>query len=265
MAKVPDDRLDRAGGDVASRRSVVPASVQFVDIGGLVEGREHRARASATGSSAPSARSTRSSSCCGRSTTTTCPGPPTRSSTCDTLEIELALADLEAVENAGRASDARRPSSDKSLADEVAALEAAAGVLGRGHAALPRRPRPPTSATLLRPYFLLTNKPVLARRERRRGPARRDRRARRPGAAELGDRAEVIGMCVQLEAEAAQLDADERAEMLEALGLGEGALPRVPPRRVPPARAAHLPHHRREGVPGLDVPRRRQGARGRRA
>ena len=33
-------------------------------------------------------------------------------------------------------------------------------------------------------------------------------------------------MCVQLEAEAAQLDADERAEMLEALGLGEGALPR---------------------------------------
>jgi ribosome-binding ATPase YchF (GTP1/OBG family) len=33
-------------------------------------------------------------------------------------------------------------------------------------------------------------------------------------------------MCVQLEAEAAMLDADERAEMLEGLGLGEGALPR---------------------------------------
>ena len=44
--------------------------------------------------------------------------------------------------------------------------------------------------------------------------------------AELGGHGEVIGMCVQLEAEAAQLDADERAEMLEALGLGEGALPR---------------------------------------
>jgi ribosome-binding ATPase YchF (GTP1/OBG family) len=34
----------------------------------------------------------------------------------------------------------------------------------------------------------------------------------------------VLGMCVQLEAEAAQLSLDERAEMLEALGLGEGAL-----------------------------------------
>ena len=33
-------------------------------------------------------------------------------------------------------------------------------------------------------------------------------------------------MCVQLEAEAAQLPPDERAEMLEGLGLGEGALPR---------------------------------------
>jgi hypothetical protein len=47
-----------------------------------------------------------------------------------------------------------------------------------------------------------------------------------PVEAELGDTAEVIGVCVQLEAEAAQLDGDERVEMLEGLGLGEGALPR---------------------------------------
>ena len=47
-----------------------------------------------------------------------------------------------------------------------------------------------------------------------------------PVVAEFGGHGEVIGMCVQLEAEAAQLDADERAEMLEGLGLGEGALPR---------------------------------------
>jgi ribosome-binding ATPase YchF (GTP1/OBG family) len=35
---------------------------------------------------------------------------------------------------------------------------------------------------------------------------------------------EVMGMSVQIEAEAAQLEAADRAEMLEALGLGEGAL-----------------------------------------
>jgi len=50
-----------------------------------------------------------------------------------------------------------------------------------------------------------------------------------PVAAELagGPDAEVIGACVQLEAEAAQLDPEGRAELLEGLGLGEGVVPRV--------------------------------------
>ena len=73
-------------------------------------------------------------------------------------------------------------------------------------------------------------------------------------------------MCVQLEAEAAAIvDAAERAEMLEALGLGEGALFRIRPQRLPPARAADVPHDRREGVAGVDVPGRLQGAAVRRA
>ncbi|MFM8848551.1 MAG: DUF933 domain-containing protein, partial [Actinomycetota bacterium] len=43
-----------------------------------------------------------------------------------------------------------------------------------------------------------------------------------------GDNVEVIGMCVQLEAEAATIvDPIERAEMLEGFGLGEGALFRM--------------------------------------
>ena len=43
-----------------------------------------------------------------------------------------------------------------------------------------------------------------------------------------GDHVEVIGMCVQLEAEAAAItDPVERAEMLEGFGLGEGALFRM--------------------------------------
>ena len=58
-------------------------------------------------------------------------------------------------------------------------------------------------------------------------------------------------MCVQLEAEAATIvDPAERAEMLEGFGLGEGALFRMVRSRVPPARAAHVPHDRREGDAG---------------
>ena len=44
---------------------------------------------------------------------------------------------------------------------------------------------------------------------------------------ELGAAGEVLGVSVQLEAEAAALDDGERTELLEGLGLGEGALPRV--------------------------------------
>src|SRR5207248_10719651 len=47
------------------------------------------------------------------------------------------------------------------------------------------------------------------------------------GAGGKGRGASVLGVSVQLEAEMAQLPADERAEMLDGLGLGEGALPRV--------------------------------------
>jgi ribosome-binding ATPase YchF (GTP1/OBG family) len=48
----------------------------------------------------------------------------------------------------------------------------------------------------------------------------------KPVEAELGGVAPVFGACVQLEAEAAQLDPADRAEMLDAYDLGEGALPR---------------------------------------
>ena len=79
----------------------------------------------------------------------------------------------------------------------------------------------------LRPYFLLTNKPVLAVVN-----VGEDELDRLPTlealvAEELGGHAEVLGMSVQLEAEATLLDEADRAEMLEALGLGEGALTRL--------------------------------------
>jgi ribosome-binding ATPase YchF (GTP1/OBG family) len=140
------------------------------------------------------------------------------------VELELTLADLEAVENQliKRRKAAR---ADRSLADEVAALEAAEVALGTG-VPLYRSDLDPAVRALLRPYFLLTNRPVLAVVNL--GEDQLDRMAEitAPVEAELAGRAEVLGMCVQLEAEAAQLDLEERAEMLEGLGLGEGALPR---------------------------------------
>ena len=116
-----------------------------------------------------------------------------------------------------------RPKGDKSLAGEIAALERPPRSWATAH----RSTGPISSAEErehLAPTFLLTDKPVLAvvnigedqldevddtRVDRL---ARRRRRAR---------------VCLQLEAEAAALDPEARAELLEGLGLGSGVVPRV--------------------------------------
>jgi GTP-binding protein YchF len=141
-----------------------------------------------------------------------------------TLEFELTLADLASAE---QQLDRRRKAAkgDKSLVGEVEVLEWAVSTLAAG-TPLYRAGLDGERSSALRPFFLLTTKPVLAVvniGEDQLG----DGSVVEPVAAELGDVAEVLGVCVQLEAEASQLDADERAEMLLGLGLGEGALPRV--------------------------------------
>jgi ribosome-binding ATPase YchF (GTP1/OBG family) len=82
---------------------------------------------------------------------------------------------------------------------------------------------------LLRPFFMLTNKPVLAvvNLGEEAVATGAPEALTKPAADELADVAEVLGVSVKLEAEAAQLSAEDRAEMMEGLGLGEGALPRV--------------------------------------
>jgi ribosome-binding ATPase len=152
------------------------------------------------------------------------PGPADPLEHLRVVELELTLADLESVENqiAKRRKAAR---ADRSLADEVAALDAAEAALSAG-TPLYRSDLDDAARNLLRPYFLLTNRPVLAVVNI--GEDQLDDVAAVVGPIEreLAGKAEVLAMCVQLEAEAAQLTLDERAEMLEALGLGEGALPR---------------------------------------
>ena len=222
VAKVPDDRLDRLA-EMSASRKVIPASVQFVDIGGLVEGasqgeglgnkflggiREADAivyvlRAFADGD---------------------VPGPSDPLEHLRILEIELTLADLESVESqiTKRTKAAKQ---DPSIADEVAALAAAQELLAEG-TPLYRSSLGATERELLRSYFLLTNKPVMALVNVGEDSLEDIDSLTAPVAAELDGAGEVIGMCVQLEAEAAQFTGEERAEMLDALGLGEGALPR---------------------------------------
>jgi hypothetical protein len=146
----------------------------------------------------------------------------------EVLELELVLADLATVE--GQFEKRRRAAKgDKSLAEGVEALSLAAATLQQGtpiyRSALTEEVR-----AALRPFFLLTNKPILAVvnvGEDLAGDADAEATVLKPVIDELAGAGDVLAVSVKLEAEAAQLDRGERAELLEGLGLGEGALPRV--------------------------------------
>jgi ribosome-binding ATPase len=142
-----------------------------------------------------------------------------------TLEFELTIADLESAE---AQLERRRKSAklDRSLAGEVAVLEEAVRVLSDG-TPIYRSHLSAEQRAALRPFFLLTNKPVLAVVNLGEEQVADADGIVSPVERELSGVADVLGVSVQLESEAAQLPPEERTELLEGLGLGEGALPRV--------------------------------------
>jgi GTP-binding protein YchF len=222
MAKVPDDRLFRLA-EMSSSRKVVPATVQFVDIGGLVEG---ASEGEGLGNRfLANIREVDAIVYVLRAfETDDVPGPSDPLDHLRIVETELALADLETVE---KSIERRRKAAkqDKSLAIEIEALDLALQSLAEG-LPLYRSELSTEHRESLREWFLLTNKAVMAVVNVGEDQLDQIETVIGPVVDELGGHGEVIGMCVQLEAEAAQLDESERAEMLEALGLGEGGLPR---------------------------------------
>jgi GTP-binding protein YchF len=227
VAKVPDERLDRLAVMSASK-NIVHAAVQVVDIGGLVEGaskgeglgNKFLANIREVDAIVLVLRAFEDDDVAGSSD----PLEHLR-----VVELELALADLETVEN--RLNKTQRSAKlDRSLAEEAAALQVAHEALGDGRP-LYRAGLSADVRELLQPHFLLTNRRVLAVTNVGEDDLDRIPDVEAAIAAEFndaGDNVEVIGMCVQLEAEAATIeDPAERADVLEGFGLGEGALFRM--------------------------------------
>lgn len=227
VARVPDQRLDRLAA-MSSSKNTIHASVEVVDIGGLVEG---ASKGEGLGNKfLANIREVDAIVFVLRAfADDDVPGPSDPLEHLRVVELELALADLETVEK--RLADVERRSKlDKGLGDELDALRAANEALSDGRP-LYRAGLPDGIREILEPYFLLTNRRVLAvvnvgENELDNISAEEQKVAEAFN--DAGDNVEVIGMCVQLEAEAAAIsDPVERAEMLHGLGLGEGALFRM--------------------------------------
>ncbi len=221
VAKVFDDRLEQLVA-MSKSKNVVHATVQFNDIGGLVEG------------------ASQGEGLCNKFLAgirevdaivfvlrafpdDDVPGPTDPLEHLAIVETELSLADLDAAEKQLE-KVSRVARTDRSMAEEENLLKKVVELLGEG-TPLYKSDLTDAERDELKPFFFLTNKPVLAVLNIGEDQLDEGDTLAAPVREALGG-AEVIATCVQLEAEAAQLDEDEREEMLEGLGLGEGAMPR---------------------------------------
>ncbi len=222
-APLPDSRLD-ALAEMSASRKVVRATVEVVDIAGLVPG-------SSTGEGLGNrflAGIREVDALCMVLRAFEDPEVPGESDPLEglhSLELELVLADLGTLE-AQLDKRRRAAKSEKALAKEVAALEAALEKLSEG-TPLYRADLPPEHTELRKGLFLLTDKPVLAVVNLGEDQLAKSEAIVAPVSEELGQHGGALGACIQLEAEAAQLAPSERTELLEGLELGEGALARV--------------------------------------
>ena len=222
VAHVPDPRLD-ALAEMSKSKKVVPAAFEVVDIAGVQKSSEHGEGLGAR--FLAGVREVDALALVLRSfPDETVPGESDPLSALETLELELVLADATSLES--QLSRKRRPGEDPALGAAMAVAPAALELLHDG-TPLYRSGLSAESRAALRPLFLLTNKPLVAVVNVGEGQLGETAELEDQVTQHLGGAGEVLTVCVQLEAEAARLEPEERKELLEGLGLGQGALLRV--------------------------------------
>ena len=240
MAAVPDRRLNLLA-EMSSSAKCTPAQVQFCDIGGIVEG---ASQGEGLGNQLLSHIREVEAIVYVLQVFETKDLPQEHDplSQLHILEMELSLADFDSTQRQLERRT-RQARSDPSIREEVALLEKAAQVLAEG-VPIYRSELSDEEKIALSANFLLTNKPImvlanlgeeiLETGSSATGNSSREALSQtgiylsaKKIISTLGEdlpQAEVMGMCVRLEEEVAQLPSEDQGEMLQELGLGEGAL-----------------------------------------
>jgi len=142
----------------------------------------------------------------------------------ETINFELALADLETIEK--RLDRAKKNlKADKKYQEEIDVLEKIKVALEQGKAAR-TVDLSEEEKELIKEAFLLTMKPILYITnisEAELGQEDNDM-VKKVKEYAKGENAEVIPLCVKIEEELSALAGEDKAEMLEALGLKESGL-----------------------------------------
>lgn len=224
IVPVPDTRLDQLAAIVKPEK-VLPTTMEFVDIAGLVAGASNGeglgnkflSHVRETDAIAHVVR------CFGSDDIAHVSGGVKPVSDIEIINTELALADLETVERALQKAEKQTRSGDRDMVARAAVLTKVRDSLsetGRvGNLGLEKE-----QEKLVRELHLLTMKPVVYIAN-----VAADGFEDNPLLDQVreyvgGDKAGVVPVCAAIEAEVAQLDREDRCEFLAALGLKESSL-----------------------------------------
>jgi ribosome-binding ATPase len=227
VVPVPDPRLDKLDAIVHAER-ILPTTVEFVDIAGLVAGaskgeglgNKFLAHIREVDAVAHVVR------CFENDDIIHVAGKIDPASDIEVINTELALADLDSVERAYQKALKTAKTGDK---DSVKLRDLLEKVRVQLNQAKPVRllKLDPLDHLLLRDLHLLTDKPVMYVANVDEGGFANNPRLDRVREIAAAEGAIVVPVCAAIEAEIAQLDEADRAEFLAELKLDEPGLNRV--------------------------------------
>jgi len=227
VVEVPDPRLVELAAIVKPQK-IVPTTLEFVDIAGLVSGasrgeglgNQFLAHIRETDAIAHVVR------CFEDDDVVHVVGRIDPVSDIEVINTELSLADLEAVERAIERTGKRLKANEKDARFRMDVLERIRACLDEGHrarnVALSENER-----RLVSDVHLITTKPVMYIANVAEDGFTDNRFVEAVRGKAETEGAEVVAVCAGLDAEIAQLEAAERREFLEELGLQESGLDRV--------------------------------------
>jgi len=228
IVPVPDSRLGQLQ-DIVKPQKMIPTTMEFVDIAGLVAGaskgeglgNQFLANIRETHAIAHVVR------CFVNDDVTHVAGTIDPLDDIEVINTELLLADLEAAQRQLDKSEKQARTGKK---DDVARrdfLQRLADHLGEGLPARSFKTSTDGEALEMRQMFLLTSKPVMYVANVDEDGLDGNELVERVREFAAGDAAEVVTVCAAMEAEIAQLDEADKAAFLEDLGLAEPGLDRV--------------------------------------
>ncbi len=219
VARIPDPRLDIVAKYLSTRK-VVPATIQFVDLPGVP------ADASAARANAFLSHVRQVEAICH---VVDCFGEATSAVTVhkdiESLQIELILADLQVAESSLRKTERPIRAGDKEAKARADLLLKVLEPLNDSRSIPPLAQWPGPEKNMLKNYGMITVKPVLYVANVAENDLDGSSEAAKTVVRHAQSRgAAAVVICAALEAELAELDEPDRAEMLGSLGLTEPAI-----------------------------------------